>query len=450
MSRHKDNVGPIRVGVKYDDLQLERVLSQVRMIGPRLQRIAKNLGMTVGQVAGVKRRYRDQWDQAITVFNSGTKAPASEALPVGEEVVREEDARSLKIRTAGRRIRTVEDLVKHVEVDLTRYELVKFQATKNEQPSRNENTGNIEVTEYFRVWAEFKPKQAGSLENVIEKAVETILNHKERPRQRAQRAEGEVLQQVVIADPHIAKYAWGKSTGHGNWDVDMAVEAVRECAFDLIDAGNEYRYPVAKRVIAVLGDYFHFDTPNGTTTAGTILDRDSRLQNMIEKGTEVLIEIIDYSTRTADTEVILVPGNHDTTLTWALQRILQAHYRDHGGVTIDGNYTTRKYLQWGSTLLGYTHGDKGRKQLPGLMAIEAREAWGTSAYQEFHTGHFHTLAEKAQTIDGVLVRTAPAVCPPDDWHAEHGFVGSLRAMESFFYHSSWGLVGTAVAHPDSI
>jgi hypothetical protein len=53
-----------------------------------------------------------------------------------------------------------------------------------------------------------------------------------------------------------------------------------------------------------------------------------------------------------------------------------------------------------------------------------------------------------ETIDGVLVRTAPAVCPPDDWHAEEGYVGSLRAIESLFYRPGGGLLGSRVSSPD--
>lgn len=436
-------LGPVRVGVKYDDIQLERVLAEVRRYGPQLQRIAKELGMTVGQVAGIKRRYRDRWDKAVN-----SHKPVSIAHDT-QEITQDQDERGLRVTTKGTKIKTVEDLIEHVGVDLTKYELAKFQATKNEQPSRNQDTGEIQITEYFRVWAEFKPRSVGGIEEAVERIVERVLTHPHRPVVEPREFEGEVLQQIVIADPHIAKYAWAKSTGHGNWDVDMSVDSLQNCSYDLIDAGNSYRHPVSHRTIVVLGDYFHFDTPAGTTTSGTPLDRDSRLQNMIEKGTDALINIIDYSAETAETEVILVPGNHDTTLTWALQRILQAHYRDHANVIIDGSYRSRKYRTWGTTLLGYTHGDKARKQLPGLMAIEAKEEWGFCDYREFHTGHFHSLAEKVQTIDGVLVRTAPALCPPDDWHAEHGFVGSLRAMESFFYHTSWGLIGTAVSNPDS-
>jgi hypothetical protein len=52
-----------------------------------------------------------------------------------------------------------------------------------------------------------------------------------------------------------------------------------------------------------------------------------------------------------------------------------------------------------------------------------------------------------ETIDGVLVRVAPALCPADDWHAASGFVGSRRAMELFIYRPDGGLQAMHVAGP---
>jgi hypothetical protein len=58
------------------------------------------------------------------------------------------------------------------------------------------------------------------------------------------------------------------------------------------------------------------------------------------------------------------------------------------------------------------------------------------------------LAEKqavTDTVDGVIVRMAPAMCPPDDWHAGKGFLGALQAMESFHYVPEGGLLELRVS-----
>jgi hypothetical protein len=76
------------------------------------------------------------------------------------------------------------------------------------------------------------------------------------------------------------------------------------------------------------------------------------------------------------------------------------------------------------------------------MALEAGHAWGRSRCREIHTGHLHKQSAKIRrvidsdgidTVDGVVVRIAPALCPPDDWHAQEGWIGSRQAMETFFY-----------------
>lgn len=439
---------------RYDERELRRILQQVEALGPRLNKIAKNLHMTVGQVAGVKRRNRTAWDEAVNLHRrtapvaGNGRAGATASTASAEEVKitgRGDDVMELSSFSA--RIKTVEELIARTEIDTSKWIVAEFEATSNEMPVKDAD-GEVQLIPYFRLWAKVKAKPAMAVQDAVEVMIQETLKPVRRERVRALRPKGDVLQKIVIADPHIAKYAWHKTTGQGNWDVDLSVDAIINCAFELIEEGEEYRLPVARRTIALLGDYWHFDTPSGTTTGGTPLDRDSRLQNMIERGTDALLRVIDRSAQSANTDVIIVPGNHDVTLSWATQRILQAHYRNDDRVTIDGGFATRKYMRWGKTLLGFTHGDKARKKLPGLMTIEAKQDWALADYREFHTGHFHNVEEKVANIDGVLVRTAPALCPPDDWHAEHGFLGALRAMESFLYHADGGVVASFTSSPD--
>ena len=48
-------------------------------------------------------------------------------------------------------------------------------------------------------------------------------------------------------------------------------------------------------------------------------------------------------------------------------------------------------------------------------------------------------------MTGVRVRVSPALCPPDAWHAEHGFT-ALRAAEAYVWHTTDGLVAAAFHH----
>jgi hypothetical protein len=85
------------------------------------------------------------------------------------------------------------------------------------------------------------------------------------------------------------------------------------------------------------------------------------------------------------------------------------------------------------------------------MALESPQDWSRCRYREWHTGHFHSQAAEWQrpieTLQGVIVRTAPALNPPDDYHAVNGWIASRQAMETFFYAEAGGLTAMHVSEP---
>ena len=258
-----------------------------------------------------------------------------------------------------------------------------------------------------------------------------------------------LLQVVVVADTHFGKYAWHRTTGGDDYDLGIADSVVRAAGNDLIDVGDSHK--PTRRVIAMVGDLFHYDSPHGTTTAGTALERDGRLQKMIHVGSNALLSIIERSAETCPTDVVIVNGNHDETLTWAFQRIAAERFRDSRAANVSGEFAGRQYVRHGGNLLGFVHGHKAKRKLPQIMAIERATEWAECRYREWHTGHYHSQAAEWQrpieTLDSVIVRTAPALCPPDDWHSTHGFIGSRQCMETFLYAHGGGLVAMAVSEP---
>jgi hypothetical protein len=256
-------------------------------------------------------------------------------------------------------------------------------------------------------------------------------------------------QVLPIGDLHMAKYAWKRTTGDGDYDIDIAERRVTAAAGELLAIGDSCK--PARRTIAFLGDIFHYDTPSGTTTSGTPLERDGRLQKMIEVACESLIGVIERSADACLTDVIVVNGNHDETLSWAFQRILAERFRNDRRVEVSLEYTGRQYASHGKNLLGFCHGHKAKKKLPQIMALERPSEWSGSLCREWHTGHFHSQAAEWQrpieTLSGVIVRTAPSLSAADDWHSENGFIGSRQAMETFLYRPEGGLVAMHVSEP---
>lgn len=374
------------------------------------------------------------------------KLPAPSPQADSEQVTQKRDGDVLEARSTSRNIKTVDDLLRHIEADLTKYEVAASEATKWEVATADAN-GEPTVTELHRVFVRLKPKAGPGVIEAVAAMIEAAKKDIRRPAAKRHRTAQGLWQIVVIADPHFGKYAWKQTTGESDYDLDIAATRVREAADALLMCGEN----VSRRTIAFLGDLFHYDSPHGTTTSGTALDRDGRIQKMIEVGCDTLLGVIERSAQKTQTDVAIVNGNHDEALTWSFQRIVQERFRNDKRVAVDSGYTGRKYLTHGGNLIGFAHGHRAKRKLPQIMALEAAESWSKCPYREIHTGHFHSQAAEWQrpieTLDGVIVRTAPAICPPDDWHSQMGFIGSRQAMETFFYDNAGGLVSMHVAGP---
>jgi hypothetical protein len=380
---------------------------------------------------------------------AAAKAAGGDGLTI-EEVTQKTAGDAVEARSVSRTIRTVEDLLAHIEADLTRFEVAASEATAWEGLTADRETGQPVVTELFRVFVRLRPKAGPSVAEAVEAMIVAAGGGLRVRVSRIAKVRGDRPWAVlVVADTHFGKYAWGRSTGEADYDLDIAARLVREASAELLDAATAYA--PGRITVAGLGDLFHYDTPGGTTTSGTPLERDGRLQKMISVGTDALVGVIDTAAEVAPADVLVVNGNHDETLTWAFHRIAVERYARSKRVTVDGTYTPRKYLTHGANLLGFVHGHRAKRRLPQLMAHEAAAAWAMSPYREVHTGHLHHQAAEWQrpieTIDGVLVRIAPSLGPADDWHAASGFVGARRAMELFIYDPAGGLRAMHVAGP---
>ena len=366
-----------------------------------------------------------------------------------EQVTVKHEGDVTEARSTSRRIKTVEDLLAHIKADLERFEVAASEATKWEVATSSPD-GDATVTELHRVFVRLKPRGGPTPREAVQAMISAASRDIARPAgKRPARAKAGVWQVVVVADTHFGAYSWGKTTGGSDYDLGIAEARVTDAATQLLAAGDTYA--PARRTIAFLGDLFHFDTPAGTTTSGTPLERDGRLQKVLNVASDVLLGVVEQSAQTAPTDVVIVNGNHDEVLTWGFQRILMERFRRHKGVTIHGEFTGRQYLTHGRNLLGFCHGHKAKAKLPQIMALEQPLLWSESVYREWHTGHLHHQAaannKPLDTLDGVIVRTAPTICPPDDWHSAGGFIGSRQCMETFIYRQEGGMAAMHVADP---
>jgi len=367
---------------------------------------------------------------------AATPKPAADA----EQVTQRRDGDTLEARSTSRRIRTVDDLLRHIEADMTRFEIAASEATKWE--CGDGNGGSIEL---HRVFVRLKPKGGPTTLECVAAMIDSAKKDIRKPLTKSVKAPKRdgLWSVVVMSDLHMGSRSWRHTTG-ADYDLNIASAVVAKASANLIERSNGLK--VVRRSIVLAGDTMHFDTVSGTTTSGTYLDRDSRLQKAIDTAAAAIFRAVEHSAETVATDVLIVPGNHDSALSFALQKILIERYRNDRRVTVNGEFTSRKYLTHGGNLIGITHGDKAKKKLAGIMALEASALWSKCRHREWHVGHLHHQAAEISTIDGVIVRTHPTIVPPDAWHVESGFIGSERAMQGFVYSPEGGLAELHMAY----
>jgi predicted phosphodiesterase len=245
----------------------------------------------------------------------------------------------------------------------------------------------------------------------------------------------DLMLEIPMADVHMGALAWDKETRGDNYDVKIAKEVVVAGFGSILSDVPK----VGKIVIVTLGDFYHADNKEGTTSrSGNILDTDSRFAKRVDYGINALKECIELaSTRAKNVEVIVIAGNHDDHSSTWLPRVLAGHYIQNPQINISTDVAFRQYVEHGKVMLAYMHGHEMKSQrLVNLIPAEQPEMWGRTKYRYARLGHWHH--RQIEEFQGITVETIPTVAAPDSYAAQHGFM-SRRAMVGYLYHGEFGL-----------
>lgn len=242
----------------------------------------------------------------------------------------------------------------------------------------------------------------------------------------------DLLCSIPMGDPHVGLLSWAVETGQ---DFDLKI-----CEQNLVGATErlvDLAPPSEQCVLINLGDFFHADGPKNETTAGTKLDVDSRYAKVLEVGVRIKISCIDACLAKFGTvHVKIVKGNHDSQSALALSLILRHHYGNNPRVVIDRIPQDYQYLEFGKCLLGMTHGNLCKSaKLPGIMAVDMKEAWGRTEYRYWTVGHVHHSS--VEEHPGCLIETHRTLAARDAWTHSSGY-RSGRSMVCDVLHRDWG------------
>lgn len=260
------------------------------------------------------------------------------------------------------------------------------------------------------------------------------------PRVATTKLKREQLLELVPADLHLGRHSWGEEAGV-NYNTDEAVELFRWSVRNLVEKARHYN--VSRILLALGNDFFNVDNSQGTTTAGTRQQEDTRWQRSYRKGRQAVIGEIKDLAKEAPVDVIVVPGNHDMERAFYLGDAIEVAFDGWDQVSVNNAPAARKYYRYGDVGLGFTHGNKEtHKDLPSIMFSEARAALGQARFLEFHIGHLHGNQVKeytaAKDVSGVIVRVFPALAAKNDWEASMGYQ-SNRGAHALIWHPQEGL-----------
>jgi hypothetical protein len=247
---------------------------------------------------------------------------------------------------------------------------------------------------------------------------------------------GSYLLELPLLDFHLGKLSWGAETGGADYDLKIAEQLWRATVTELL--GKAVMFGKPELILFPIGqDFFHFDTPATTTTAGTPLDADSRWEKMFTKGVQLLVWAVEQCRSLAPVKVFWIPGNHDTVLSYAATVGIAQRYNATDDVEVNLSPTPRKYIRYGRNLIGFSHGEDERRRIDGLMQVEVAEDWGKTDWREMHMGHLHT--EQTVEKNGIIFRRIASITAPDAWTGNKGYIGTIRRAQAFVWDKDAGL-----------
>ncbi len=351
--------------------------------------------------------------------------------------------------------RTLDELIKACHVDLNVWEVERYVVNKWEMGRKAktvsltwvdgvasgsvEDTGGITKAPLWQVKAWLRKKvEASTINKMLEAFTEKAGKHAPKRFEFVKpiRAKADCCYVLNIQDLHLAKLASHQETGGADWDIRIAEKTYHQAVDDLIGKVPQDR---VEEVVVIIGsDMLQVDNDKSTTTAGTYVDSDTRLAKAFDVASQMLTKVIEKLASRFKVHCVVYGGNHDRTVSLFLGRYIEAWFRNHTNVKVDASPRSRKYHGYGKTLIAFDHGDETKhKDLPLAIMRDNQSVISQYRFTECLVGHLHS--EQSEDIKGIVIRVAPALCPPDKWHSSKSFANNMRRSQGLLYQREEGL-----------
>lgn len=344
-----------------------------------------------------------------------------------------------------KKVSTLQELIKVCQIDLKEWNIDRWICNQWQVGAKN-SANKIEVTPLFQVKAWLSRRK---VETDLVKQKEALLKELKAyapivgplPKKLVPVNGGSLLE-ICIFDPHFGKLAWREETDD-DFDLKIIENRVKQAVKNLLGRVNLDQ--IKKILLPIGNDLINIDNRHNTTFAGTPQDSDCRYMKIIKTVKRVLIEIIDDLSRIAPVDVIIVPGNHDTTSSFMIGEILESFFFNNKRVNIDNVPKMRKYYQFGLNSFQFTHGNEEKHDSLGLIfATEQPNLWANTKFRFCQLGHFHKNKKinyvSVDEHQGFQVQIMPSLSGTDFWHKSKGY-NTLKQAKALLFDPNEGLIG---------
>lgn len=247
---------------------------------------------------------------------------------------------------------------------------------------------------------------------------------------------------IDIADLHIGKLAVKSETGE-NYNTKKAVSRALEGVSGILEKASGYH--IDKIFFIIGNDILHIDKTNRTTTANTPQDTDGMWYESFTTARKLYVEILENLSQIADVHVVHCPSNHDFMSGYMLADTVASWFNKNPNITFDVSNCHRKYIKYGKSLLGFSHGDGAKmSDMPLLMANESKQMWAETDYRYIYLHHVHhkdvRIFQSGKDYQGATVEYLRSPSASDAWHHRKGYCGNPKAIEAFIHSKNYGQV----------
>mgnify|MGYP003124729738 CR=1 FL=1 len=224
---------------------------------------------------------------------------------------------------------------------------------------------------------------------------------------------------INIGDAHIGMRASEEVSGQ-EYNLQIAINKHKEVFLRLLNNAPD----CDTCVINQLGDYYHFDNYEASTTKGTRVDVDDNLDKVFMLGLQLMTFMVEQSLKVFRKVIIRhSAGNHDRVLTIGLRAHQEAYWRNNKRVEIIMDSSPCWVYSWGKTAFLVTHGDAPKPmQLGEYFASRYPEKWGESTHRYAWHGHVHHKNVAKESYGGCITESWAGLPPADQWHDRCGYV----------------------------